>query len=192
MFTLYNTLLISSEEQNPPVQKNKYNALMIIAENNFRDEELLIPKKILEENNIKVIISSTTIQTVTGMLKAKIKPDILLNDVNASDYDAIIFVGGIGAKSYFDNETAHKIAKKAYKENKILAAICIAPNILANAGLLKGKKATCFDKDILIENGAIYQNKAVVKDGNIITANGPKAAYEFANFILKAILDKKK
>ncbi|HPO91625.1 MAG TPA: DJ-1/PfpI family protein, partial [Victivallales bacterium] len=99
MFTLYNTLLISSEEQNPPVQKNKYNALMIIAENNFRDEELLIPKKILEENNIKVIISSTTIQTVTGMLKAKIKPDILLNDVNASDYDAIIFVGGIGAKS---------------------------------------------------------------------------------------------
>jgi len=71
--------------------------LMIIASQNFRDEELLTPKKIFEKNDFKVEIASSSLNIATGMLGARIKPEILINDVKVKDYEAVIFVGGVGA-----------------------------------------------------------------------------------------------
>jgi protease I len=181
-------LLFTCSEESKDTAK-KYHVLMIIAEKNFRDEELFIPQKLFEEKGITVTIASTVTSTVTGMLNGKAKPDVLLKNVKVKDYDAVIFVGGVGAQMYFNNEVAHQIAKDAVKEHKVLAAICIAPNILANAGLLQGKKATCWDSAILTPKGAEYQNKDVVKDGKIITANGPKAAHEFGQIIIKTLIE---
>ena len=73
--------------------------VMIIAEKNFRDEELLEPKKILEEEGASVTVASTTLRTATGMFGAKATPDILLSELKMDEYDAIIFVGGAGAES---------------------------------------------------------------------------------------------
>ncbi len=165
--------------------------LMVIAKENFRDEELFVPKKMFEENGIKVTIASTVTSTVTGMRKGKVTPDVLLNDVEVEDYDAVVFVGGVGAQMYYDDETAHKIAREAAEHGKVLSAICIAPNILAKAGVLKGKNATCWDSALLTGEGAKYRKEDVVTDGKIITANGPNAAGEFAEAIIKTLSDKK-
>ena len=162
---------------------------MVIAMENFRDEELFVPAKLFEETGIKVTIASTVTSKVTGMLNGIAKPDVLLKNVKVKDYDAVIFVGGIGARIYYNDKIAHQIAKDAAEQDKVLAAICIAPNILANAGLLQGKKATCWDSAILTKNGAKYQNKNVVRDGKIITANGPRAAYEFGQVIIKVLTE---
>ena len=64
----------------------------------------------------------------------------------------------------------------------MIGAICIAPVILANAGVLKGRKAVCFPsiKASLTQKGAIIVNQNVVQDGNIVTATGPEAAGTFA------------
>ncbi|HHT9150731.1 MAG TPA: DJ-1/PfpI family protein, partial [Candidatus Wujingus californicus] len=108
--------------------------VMIIASNNFRDEELLKPKEVLERNGVAVTVASSSLKESTGMLGAKVKPDILFININVVDYDAVIFVGGAGATEYWDNPTAHKIAKDAYSAKKIVGAICIAPVTLAKAG----------------------------------------------------------
>jgi protease I len=94
---------------------------------------------------------------------------------------------------YFDDPVAQNIAKEAVRENKILAAICIAPVILANAGVLRNKKATVFpsEKETLINAGAQYTGKDVEVDGNIITASGPQAAEKFAATIKSSIINKK-
>ncbi len=63
--------------------------LMIIAYHDFRDEELLVPKKIFEQNGFRVTIASTSIKTATGMLGAKVKPQVLINNVNIKEYDAV-------------------------------------------------------------------------------------------------------
>jgi protease I len=101
----------------------------------------------------------------------------------------VVFVGGSGSKQYFEDPEALEIAKKAYEKGKIVAAICIAPVILANAGILKGKKATVHhgNEQELEKKGANYINQNVVKDGKIITACGPSAAREFGNTIAKEI-----
>jgi protease I len=185
VFTFVSSLSAFGEESSDTAMER--GVLMVIAKENFRDEELFVPKKMFEKNGIKVTVASTVTSTVTGMLKGKIKPDVLLNDVEVEDYDAVVFVGGIGAQMYYDDETAHKIARDAAEQEKVLSAICIAPNILAKAGVLKDKNATCWDSAILKEMGAKHQRENVVTDGKIITANGPNAAGEFAEVIIKTL-----
>jgi len=164
-------------------------ALMIIAERNFRDEELLEPKKILEDREIKVTIASTSLQNARGMLGATVKPDILLSSVKVQDYDVIIFVGGSGASQYWNDPPAHSIAQKAVQKGKILCAICIAPVTLANAGVLSGKKATVFSSEIskLEIKGATYTGKPVQVEGKIITGEGPQSAEQFGEAIVKVL-----
>src|SRR4030065_135565 len=99
-------------------------AVMIIAQNNFRDEELLKPKEILEKNGVTVTVASSSLKESTGMLGAKVKPDILFTTIKVSDFDAIVFVGGSGSMEYWDNTTAHKIATEANTAKKTIGAIC--------------------------------------------------------------------
>jgi len=164
-------------------------AVMIIAFEGFRDEEYDIPKKILEKAGIEVTTASSKVGAAQGKLGLSAKVDIDLKSVNVSDYDAIIFVGGPGSYDYFDDPTAQGIAKDAAKEQKILAAVCAASSILANAGLLKGVKATCFpgEADNLKNKGAHYSPSGMEVDGRIITADGPAHARQFGEAIVKAL-----
>jgi len=166
--------------------------LMIIASSKYRDEELEKPYRIFKQQGAKVLIASTTLKKVRGMLGGVAKPDILIDKVKVKDYDAIIFVGGVGAVEYWNNPIAHKIAKEAVKEKKLLAAICIAPVTLANAGVLKGKRATVWisERQKIQQKGAIYTGANVERDGNIITANGPQSAELFADSIVVALAEK--
>jgi protease I len=120
--------------------------------------------------------------------------DVLLPDVRAKEFDALIFVGGAGSAGYFENPDALRLCQEAVSEDRVLAAICIAPAILAQAGCLKAKKATVwsssFDRSfikLLKQKGADYQDKAVVSDGKIVTANGPEAARKFTRAIVDII-----
>lgn len=164
--------------------------VMIIAQDGFRDEELLEPKGFLQKQGIEVKIASTAITEAKGMLGANVKPDILVNDINVRDFDAIIFVGGIGASLYWNDPIAHKLAQDAANTGRIVAAICIAPVTLAEAGILKDKRVTCWSSEAskLKAKGANYTGRPVEKDGNIITASGPSAAKQFAEELLKALL----
>jgi protease I len=112
-----------------------------------------------------------------------------LGELKADDFDAVAFIGGMGAQIYLDDKKAHAIAKEFLEKGKILSAICIAPGILANAGLLKGKKAACTPGQVgnLKQHGAIYTGSGVEIDGKIITADGPKSAYKFGEEIAKQL-----
>lgn len=163
--------------------------LMIIACQRFRDEELLIPKNKLEQSGATVTIASSSLMTANGALGTAVKPDIPVDKVMVDAYDAVIFVGGPGATEYFHDPKAHAIAIDAVKSNKVLGAICLAPSILANAGVLSGKKATAFvsEENNLIQKGANFTGNPVESDGNLITADGPQSANKFAESIIKAL-----
>ena len=163
--------------------------VMIIAPENFRDEELMRPKEILQGYGAKVVIASKGVEVATGMLGASVPVDLDISDVNVDDYDAVIFVGGSGASTYFNDTTAHEIAKTAYEKGKVIGAICIAPSTLANAGVLNGKRATSWpsERKNLESKGATYVEQPVVVDGRIVTANGPSAASEFGKKIAELL-----
>lgn len=163
--------------------------VMVIASKNFRDEELLETRKIIKEAGAEVVVAASSLKTATGMKGATFKPEVLLKDVKADDYDAVVFVGGSGASEYFKDPTAHSLAKAAAEEGKLVCAICIAPVTLANAGLLEGKKATVSKSQAkaIEKKGAKYTGEPVQIDGNIITADGPKSSVKFGKAIVRAL-----
>ncbi|HBG61676.1 MAG TPA: DJ-1 family protein [Candidatus Omnitrophica bacterium] len=161
-------------------------AVFIIASENFQDDEFAQPLAVLEDNGVSVTVASTTTEEVTGMNGAKTTPDVLLSTIKADDFDAVVFIGGSGAAQYIDDPMAHKLAQDAIEQNKVLGAICLAPRILASAGVLTGKNATVYptEGEKLKEAGVNYTANPVEQDGNIITADGPSSAKEFGEALV--------
>lgn len=164
-------------------------ALLIIAPDRFRDEEYFDTKEELEAAGVEVTTAGRSTDKVTGMLGGIATPEIGLREVNVDGYDAVVFIGGSGASAYFTNPMALDIAKRAAASGKVLAAICIAPSILANAGLLKGRRATCFpsEQGNLRTKGAECTGKGLTVDGKLITADGPSSARDFGRAIARAL-----
>jgi protease I len=123
------------------------------------------------------------------MLGGKARPDTDVASVKAMDFDAVVFVGGSGATALAGNETVLALARSAYSADKLVAAICIAPLILANAGLLKDRNATSWDgvQNDLKTQGARVAQSGVMEDGRIITASGPEEARRFADAIARKL-----
>jgi protease I len=163
--------------------------VLVIAHENFRDEELAEPMDVLESAGVEVTIASSSLETAKGKLGAMVVPDMLIEDISMSDFDAVAFIGGAGSSEYFESPVAHSVAREAAHSGKLVAAICIAPSTLANAGLLEGKKATSYSSEEgnLKSKGAAFTGAGVEVDGNIITADGPSSASEFGRAILRAL-----
>jgi protease I len=163
--------------------------VFITAPEIFRDEEYYKPKKILEKSGIEVTTASVKIGDLIGRFGYKTNSSILILDIVSANFDAIIYVGGDGASVFFENNDALRLANEFFKQNKPVAAICIAGVILANSGVLEGKKATVYidGKEALLRGKAEYTGNSLEIDGNIITANGPEAAEDFGKAILNAL-----
>ncbi|MBN2202742.1 MAG: DJ-1/PfpI family protein [Candidatus Aenigmarchaeota archaeon] len=162
--------------------------LMIIAPSDFRDEEYFDTRKVLEEFGFDVKVANSTGQPSKSKFGKIVSPDSNFYEVDSNIYDAIIFVGGMGSAQYFGNNRALELARHFNEDGKIVAAICIAPSILANAGILVGRRATAFPSERDNINAvSTYTGNDVEVDNNIITANGPKAAIEFGKKIAEAL-----
>lgn len=170
-------------------EMGKLKTLFVVAPKDFRDEELFEPKKVLEEKEIEVEVSSKGVSQAFGMLGGKISVDKDLNEVKVEDYEAVVFVGGTGASIYFNDSKALSLAREAYEKGKVVGAICIAPSILANSGILQGKRATSFSSEIenLKSKGADYTGEGLTVDGRLVTAQGPNYATEFGEKIVEML-----
>ncbi len=188
---IFSLLLLFSPLQTQKPLEGK-SILFIIAHRGFNDTEYRLPRDMFERLGAKVIVASSDTTMACGMYDLKVKPDTLISEIHNIPYDAVIFIGGMGAQTYWDDTVAHKIANTALQENKILGAICIAPVILVYAGVLRWKEATVWankrTKHILKQEKVKYIEKPVVTDGKIVTANGPIAAKEFAEEITRLLL----
>jgi len=188
------TDLSNNPEKSPAATNGARKIAMVIAFKDFRDEEYFTPRGIFDDAEAEVEVISDELGTAQGADGGDVKVDIKLSELNVADFDAIVFIGGPGVPDHLYSEEAYRIVQEAVVQNKVLAAICISPAVLAKAGVLRKKKATIWTsianrepRKVLEENGAIYQDRSVVQDGNIITAIGPSVAKEFATKIIESL-----
>lgn len=157
--------------------------LFVVANVGFQDEEFSIPFELLSSQGHFCDVASWKGGKCRGVFFKTIEKSLKFEDVQVSDYAIVVFVGWGGAyEEYFQNASYLDLARQA----KAIAAICIAPTLLSDSGLLQGKHVTGWDDGFwtqigyLQHNGAIFKDEEVVQDGNLITANGPAAATKFA------------
>lgn len=170
--------------------------LMIIAPDQFRDEELLVPRQRFEREGWSVDTVSTRTGESQGMLGAveNVRHDLgyAEEQIRQQAYDAAIVVGGMGSPEYLWNDAQlHGALKQVKEQGRVVAAICLSGAVLAKAGLLNGKRATVWEMPesvaVFKENGVDYTGEPVTVDGNFVTANGPDAAADFAEAVLTRI-----
>jgi protease I len=165
---------------------------MVIAQVNFRDEELFEPLEVFESLGYKIDIAAPKLEEAKGMLGATVKPTITIKTAKVYEYDAVVFVGGRGAAGLMDSPEVIQLVKDAFNRQKIVGAICIAPMILAKAGVLKGKKATVAPSNeahrLFKQAEVNLVNEEVVASGHVVTADGPHASKKFARKIAELII----
>ncbi len=163
--------------------------LMVLPPQQYQEEELNVPSDYFRSQGFSTALASKGVKMATGMNGENVSIDLDINTVNLSDYVAVVFVGGEGIYYQKLNEDPdyQALAEAAAAQNKLIGAICLGPWILADAGLLSGKRATASETDHIKAKGAIVSDGPVVRDGNIITGNGPSASREFAEAIVAAL-----
>lgn len=156
----------------------------------FEELEALSVVDVLRRAGMDItMVSINDTPLVTGAHGVAFQADVPLTEVNLNDADWLICPGGMpGATNLWECDALVNALKAHAADGGHIAAICAAPAVvLAQAGILKGKKATCYPgfENICKANGAAMQATAVETDGNIVTANGPATALRFALTIVK-------
>jgi len=153
----------------------------------FEEIEALTVVDLLRRAQIEInMVSITGSLQVTGSHQISVMADVLFEDAKFDDADMLVLPGGLpGTINLMKHEGLDKLLRKFHSESKNMAAICAAPTILGNKGLLEGKKATCYPgcENELTGSTVLYDD--VVIDGNIITSRGLGTAIDFALAIIK-------
>jgi protease I len=156
--------------------KNK--KIIILVENYYEELELWYPYYRLKEEGAEVFLVGPS-EEMSSDYKGKngypITSELNVKNVKLHEIDAVVIPGGFAPDYLRRNDEVVNLVKKLHESGKLVAAICHAPSVLVNAGILKGKKATSFMaiKQDVINAGAEYLDREVVQDGNLITSRKP-------------------
>lgn len=162
---------------------------LIISADNFEDSELLFPYYRLKEEGIEVDVASPAGGTIRGKHGYEVKADRELAEIDPDAYDLLILPGGKAPEAVRQESAALAICRRFFEKNKPVAAICHGPQTLISAGLLKGRRATCYRTvaDEMKNAGALYEDSKVVVDGNLVTSRQPSDLPAFMRETMKLV-----
>jgi len=166
---------------------------LIISADNFEDSELLVPYYRLKEEGIEVDVASMKTGSIKGKHGYEVEVTKALKEVKAGDYDILILPGGKAPETVRKEKKALDLAQYFFETNRPVAAICHGGQTLISAGLVKGRRVTCYRSVVpeMKEAGALYEDAEVVVDGNLVTSRQPSDLPAFMREIMKMLKNKK-
>ncbi|MCI0401116.1 MAG: DJ-1/PfpI family protein [Gammaproteobacteria bacterium] len=150
---------------------------------------------LLRRAGIEVVTAGLDDQPVTASRGVRLMPDTNLDKALTRDFDMVVLPGGLLGAEHLDQDPRVKdLLKKMANSEKFTAAICAAPKVLANAGLLQGKRVTAYPGILdSVDHGSLtVSDEPVVRDGTVITSRGPGTAMDFALSLIEALAGKGK
>lgn len=161
-------------------------ALVLLA-TGFEELETVTPITIMRRAGIDVTVASTEDKLLlVGRNKIAVAAETKLSEINPSDFDILVIPGGPAFKSLRKNKEVLKLIQTYENKSKPIAAICAAPLVLKDAGVLENKKYTAhFSTANELPN--LDTSQAVIKDGNTITSQGAGTALAFAYAIVEEL-----
>ena len=161
--------------------------IFVFLADGFEEIEAITPIDVLRRAGLNVqTVSVMDKQTVSGAHGIPVVADKMFADIHLEDAEMLLLPGGLpGATNLDAHQGLSDMIMTFASEGKALAAICAAPLVFGNRGLLQGKKATCYPGFESYLTGAEYTAALVEKDDHFITAKGPGAAMDFAFAIVE-------
>lgn len=162
----------------------------ILAEELYEDMELWYPYYRLKEAGADVkIVGSGRADSFKSKHGYPVVPDVAIDDTSAAKFDAVVIPGGYSPDHMRRKPAMVDFVREMDRAGKPVAAICHAGWMLVSAGIVKGRRATCFFsiKDDLVAAGARYADEAVVVDGNLITSRNPADLPRFVPALIDAL-----
>lgn len=167
-------------------------ALIIFADGSEELEAVTVVN-ILRRAGISVTLAGLTAGALRGSRGVMLMPDTTLDLALKRDYDMVVLPGGQpGTNNLRADARVLKLMQQMAQQGKYVAAICAAPSVLATAGLLDGKRATCFPTCLDDFPRVNLQTAAVVEDGKLITSRGPGTAMDFALTLVERLVGQAK
>lgn len=170
--------------------------VLMLATDGFEESELFEPRQALLDAGAQVTLASIKTDPITGESggeKGKsITPDTRLDDVELDQFDALVLPGGVGNPDKLRmNAKAVEIARSFMDSNRLVAAICHAPWLLAEADVVAGRRLTSWPsiRTDLANAGADVVDEEVVSDGNLITSRKPDDIPAFNRAVIAALED---
>jgi len=167
--------------------------VLIMVDKGVEDVEFLYPYYRFQEEGYKVdVVASKAGETYRGKHGVPIKSNLSPEEVNVDEYDALIIPGGSAPDKMRINKDLVKIVREACEKGKIIAAICHGPQMLIEADVLRGKKATCW-KSVMTDlknAGATFLDLPAVVDGNIVTSRFPADLPKFCRETIKLLKER--
>ncbi|MEE9487430.1 MAG: type 1 glutamine amidotransferase domain-containing protein [Candidatus Brocadiales bacterium] len=164
--------------------------VLILVEDLYEDLEGWYPKLRLIEAGAEVVVAGPEKKTYNGKNGNYPMPaDCRVDEVNWHDFDAVIIPGGYAPDRLRQHEGVLKVVKAMGEAGKIIAPICHGAWVPISAGVVKGKRMTCWRtiKDDLVNAGVIYEDKSVVVDGNMISSRFPADLPDFLRAIISRL-----
>jgi len=165
----------------------------IILADGFEEVEAMAVVDVLRRAEIEVVIAGLNEGPVSSARNVRVIPDTGIDEIKSEDFDMIVLPGGQpGSDNLNADGRVKKLIQDFSAKGKLTGAICAAPYVLANAGVLEGKHATSYPgfKDKM--GSVIYEEKSVVEDGNVLTSRGPGTAICFALAIVRRLIGQEK
>jgi 4-methyl-5(b-hydroxyethyl)-thiazole monophosphate biosynthesis len=156
----------------------------------FEEIEALSIIDVLRRGGVDLdTISVSGMEDVEGAHGVIVKSDALFFSIDYTEYELFILPGGPGTENLGKHEGLCELLVKVHQEGKKVAAICAAPSVLGQNGILEGKMATCYPGNEEALKGAHVLDQEIVRDGNVITGKGPGVSLKFAFELLKDYLE---
>jgi protease I len=189
-----------------PIAGHPPRVVFVLAPRDFWFNDFDPVRRILQEGGVEVVVASLA----AGEAKPDsfgggkpVKVDMALNDIKAAEFDAVIIGGGTGVWVFIEDRSPNprpragvvpirRVRNDMLGAGKLVTGLCMGSGVLADTGILKGKKATGFPDRGMVpakikEMGGEWLDRPVVEDGQIITGRDPKAAGEFAQTLLRRL-----
>ncbi|HEV2110177.1 MAG TPA: DJ-1 family glyoxalase III [Gammaproteobacteria bacterium] len=164
-------------------------ALVILADG-CEEIEAVTVLDVLRRGGVDAVGAALAGKWVHGNHGIGIEADVPLDEALHQSFDMLILPGGQpGAAHLAADARIQKLLQESASQGRYIAAICAAPGVLAEAGLLQGRKATSFPGAIKDLSGISYVESAVVRDGKVVTSRGPGTAMDFALQLLELLTD---
>ncbi len=170
------------------------NKILIMVDEGVEESEFIYPYYRFQEEGYEVVTCATKAkETYFGKHGVPFRSDISPKDVYIEEYEAVIIPGGRAPDKMRMNSDLVKIVKEAFDKEKVIAAICHGPQMLIEADILRGKKATCWKSVAtdLKNAGAKFLDAQVVVDGNIVTSRMPADLPHFCKEVIKLLKGRK-